>query len=303
MNDAKLENRNLEGFEARLLPVLLEVVEERAQDAPARPRVRRRTVARAAVLAVAALVGAVVAANTLAVGTDTVQVSAVDAARDPAAVEKELGSQGIEARILVVPAPDLAGTWVDLYFAPGARVDPEEWSRLLAQVGQGVDPGLPPDVYDEILDHGLNVYHREVLEIPRDVHGPMTLIAGRAWRPGDGSPLWLGGELSPIGAFWCMGLEEMDPTAAERVLENIGYRVRLYYSPQPFAAIGVDPGDGYVDLPPPRSAVFNAGFLAPTEVEIDLVPGDQVDDARVAAGIPPAGSTPPPWAPGCPVTR
>ncbi len=214
-------------------------------------------------------------------------------------MEQQLRTQGVEARILVVPVPaSVAGTWWDLYFAPGARVDPEEWSGLLAQVGQGVDPGLPPDVYDRILNAGRNVYHHEIIGIPRDVHGPLTLIAGRAPRPGE-SLSALGGELSPIGAFWCMGLERMDPVDAERAVEGLGYSVRWHYDPDPFAGVGVDPGDRYVDAPPPGSALVDAWFLGPDRVQMELVPADKADAVRSEAGTPTPGSTPPAWAPDC----
>ncbi|MDP9343722.1 MAG: hypothetical protein M3Q23_16850 [Actinomycetota bacterium] len=307
MTGSDVMHRELGGFEARLLPVLLEAVEDRASSAaggassPGRgPRVRRRIVVRAATLAVAAVVGAVVAANTLAAGADTVQVRATDAIRDPVSVEQQLREQGVDATILVVPVPaDVAGTWWDLYFAPRTNVDPEEWSRLLAQVGEGIDPGLPPDVYDQILDRGRNVYHHEVLDIPKDVHGPLTLIAGRAQRPGE-SLTGLGGELSPAGAFWCMGLERLDPSDAGRAIQGLGYGVRFYYNPQPLAPVGVDPaGDGYVDSPPPGSAITDAWFATPTEVVVDLVPADQADAVRAETGTPTPGSTPPPWGPDC----
>jgi hypothetical protein len=302
MNDSDLVDRRPEGFEARLLPMLLDAVDERsrARVAPRPRRVRRRTVVRSGALAVAALVGAVVAANTLAVGTDTVQVSAAEAVRDPAAVQRQLRDQGVDANILVVPVPTgVAGTWWDLYFRPGARVGPEEWSRLLAQVGEGIDPGLPPDVYDRILDHGRNVYHHEVLEIPKDVHGPMTLIAGRAPRDGE-SLAGLGGELSPVGAFWCLGLERMGPSGAGQAIAALGYGVRFYYNPQPFEPVGVDvEGDGYVETPPPGSAVTDAWFATPTDVVIDLVPAGQADAVRAETGTPTPGSTPPDWAPAC----
>jgi hypothetical protein len=282
--------------------MLLEAVSEGAA-APhqwRRRRSPRRKLARAGAVALAAVVAAVVAANTLAVGADTVQVRAADAVRDPAAVEQQLRAQGIDATIVVVPVPaDVDGTWWALSFAPRAQVSPEDWSRLLAQVGEGVDPGLPPQTYDDIIDAGRNVYHHQVLEIPKGVDGPMTLFAGRAPRAGE-SLAGLGGQLSPVGAFYCLGLARMEPSAAAAALSGLGYGVQLYYDPQPFAPVGVDPGDGYVGSPPAGSEVADVWFATPTDVVVELVPADQADAVRAQTGTPTPGSTPPAWAPSCP---
>jgi hypothetical protein len=244
----------------------------------------------------------VVAANTLAVGTDTVQVSASDAVRDPAGVEAELRAQGVEATILVVPVPDVvANAWWHLYFEPGASVSCQDWVRLMAQVGIGTNPScFSPEEYDHLIDHGNNVRHMPVLDIPRDVHGPMTLVAGRPSSPGEDAG-WpsLGGELSPDGAFYCLGLERLDPLAAGRVLTGLGYGVRWHFNPDPFAGVGVDPGDRYVDTPPEGSAVVDVWFLTPDRVFVELVPAHLADAARPQYGTPTSDWTPPSWAPPC----
>lgn len=303
MNGSDVMHRGLEGFEGRLLPVLLEAVDERALAVERRRRPRRRTVVRAGALAVAALVGAVIAANTLAVGTDTIQVSAADAVRDPAAVEQQLRDQGVEATILVVPVPDVvANAWWHLYFAPGAAVSCQDWVRLMAQVGTGENPScFSPEVYDKLIDHGNGVRHMPVLDIPKDVHGPMTLVAGRATEPGEetGWPS-LGGELSPDGAFYCLGLERMDPAVAGQALTDLGYDVRWHYNPQPFAGVGVDPGDRYVDAPPEGSALVDVWLFTPDRVIVELVPAELADAARPQYGTPTSDWTPPSWAPSCP---
>lgn len=276
---------HLNGFEARLLPMLLEAVEERAGQLHDRPRPSRRKVRQYAVTALAAVV-ALVIATTIAVGDDTVHVRAADAVADPQAVARELRAIGIEAEILVVPVPRVvAGTWWHLYFAPGVDVDHLEWAKLKAQVGQGV-LGFP----EETSDRGAGIYHAEVLELPADLPGPVTLVAGRAAQEGEPIATTFD-ELAPVGAFYCLHLERMAPEEAGRELAALGYRVIWVYE--------THAESHPVAEPPKGSAITSAGFRTPEVVDVRLASTEQAAEIRNIMGTPNSNSIIPAWAPSC----
>lgn len=289
MTNHDLRHRQMGGFETRLLPVLLRALEERdSVQIPRRtrsPRIVRRTVGVA--IAAASLV---VATTVLVASRDTIAVRAADAIADPAEESQDLRDAGIEARILVVPVPpSAAGTWWSLSFSPGVYVDDPVWARLKAQVGVGV-AGLP----EEVLDRGRGVFHHEVLELPRNLEGPLTLAVGRAARPGEAEAP-MDNELAPNGAFWCLGLQNMPADRAGRTLEDMGYEVVWVY--KTFEAPG---GEGHkVEAPPPGSGITTAFFRAPDVVDVRLAPEAEVEWLRLQAGTPTQGSRVPPWAPAC----
>ena len=288
MTDHDLRERR-GGFEARLLPVLVKALEERDSvqippHSPA-PRIIRRTLS---VAVAAALL--VVATSILVASQDTISVSATDAIANPNEVTQNLRDAGIEAKILVVPVPpSAAGTWWSLSFSPGVQVGDLVWAKLKAQVGVGV-AGLP----EEILDRGRGVFHQEVLELPRNLEGPLTIVVGRAARPGE-TPAPMDNELAPTGAFWCLGLENQPPERSGRMLEGMGYEVVWVY--ETFEDPG---GEGSeVDAPPRGSGITTAFFRAPDVVDIRLAPEAEIERLRLDAGTPTRGSDVPVWAPEC----
>ncbi len=289
MTDRDVRERRADGFEARLLPMLLKALEERDSPRiprrPTSPRIVRRTIG----VAVAAAF-LVVATTVLVASQNAIEVRATDAIDDPAEVTQDLRDAGIEARILIVPVPpSAAGTWWSLSFSPGTQVDDLAWAKLKAQVGVGV-AGLP----EEIRDRGRGVFHHEVLELPRNLGGPVTLSVGRAERPGEAEAP-MDNELAPNGAFWCLDLHTMPADRAGRLLEDMGYEVVWVY--QTFEGPG---GEGrQVDTPPQGSGITTAFFRAPDVVDIRLAPEADVERLRVQAGTPTQGSNVPAWAPAC----
>lgn len=289
MTDPDVQERRPDGFEARLLPMLLKALEERDSvqipRRPTSPRILRRSVG----VAVAAAF-LVVATTVLVASQSTISVSADDAIEDPAQVIQDLRDAGIEARILVVPVPpSAAGTWWSLSFSPGAQVDDLVWAKLKAQVGVGV-ARLP----EEILDRGRGVFHREILELPRNLEGPLTLSVGRAARPGEAEAP-MDNELAPNGAFWCMDLHTMAADRAGRLLQDMGHEVVWIH--ETFEGPG---GEGHqVEAPPEGSGITTAFFRAPRVVDIRLAPEAEVQRMRLQAGTPTQGGAAPDWAPAC----
>lgn len=289
MTDPDVRERRADGFEARLLPMLLKALEERDSAQiprrPTSPRIVRRTIG----VAVAAAF-LVVATTVLVASQNTISVSADDAIADPAEVIQDLRDAGIEARILVVPVPpSAAGTWWSLSFSPGVQVDDLAWAKLKAQVGVGV-AGLP----EEILDRGRGVFHHEILELPRNLRGPLTLSVGRAARPGEAEAP-MDNELAPNGAFWCLDLHAMPADRAGRLLEDMGYEVAWVY--ETFKGPG---GEGHqVDAPPQGSGITTAFLRTPDVVDVRLASEAEVERLRLQAGTPTQESNVPVWAPAC----
>lgn len=289
MTDRDVRKRQPSGFEARLLPMLLDAVEEnRVRPAPRGSTGRsplRRTAA--VVLAAAALV---VGTTVVVGGRSTVEVRAADALADPEGVVADLQEAGIEARILAVPVDrPMASTWWHLYFAPRVQVDELVWAKLKAQVGVGVAQ-LPEDIRDA----GRGIYHHEVLELPRNLPGPVTLVVGQERRPGEAEAP-MDNELAPNGAFWCLRLEDMQPERAGRVLEDLGYELVWVYD-----TFETPWGESrMVDEPPPASEITATRFRSPSVVDVRLAPQPAVEELRLAEGTPTDGADVPSWAPDC----
>lgn len=289
MTDRQVRERRPAGFEARLLPILLEAVEQNRVRPGRRPSPRRSSLRRAG--AVAMLAAALVMATTVVVrGRSTIEVRAADALADPDRVVADLREAGIEARILAVPVDgQVAGTWWHLYFEPGVQIDEVVWAKLKAQVGVGVAQ-LP----DEIRDAGRGVYHHEVLELPRDLPGPVTLIVGRERRPGEAEAP-MDNELAPNGAFWCLRLLEVQPEEARSVLEELGYEVAWVHE-----TFETPEGESrMVREPPPESGITTAWFRTPSVVDLRLAPRAEVEALRLVAGTPSDRADTPAWAPDC----
>jgi hypothetical protein len=284
MREQQVRTGALRGFEGRLLPVLVQAVEDRAgRERPRRTRSRRRIRRAGAVALVAA---GVVAATTIGVGgDDSIRVRASDAAADPEAVARELQAEGIDARILVVPVEHFeTPVWWHLWFAPGVQVDRLAWARLKAQVGVGVI-GLP----DEELDHGNGVQHRTELVLPRGLPGPVTLVVGRVARPGE--PLGaMDNELAPDGAFWCLQLDRMPPEQAIRAVKGLGYDVVL--------VLDTPARSDELEGLPPSARLTAAWFRSPKLVDLRFAT-EHVDEYRSAEGTPNEGDPVPPWSPPC----
>jgi len=289
MTDRDVRERQPGGFEARLLPMLLEAVEENRIRPARRPPARRSLLRRTAAVALTA--AALVVATTVVVGgRSTVEVGAADALADPERVVADLRKAGVEARILAVPVDrPVAGTWWHLYFAPGVQVDELVWAKLKAQVGVGVAQ-LP----EEIRDAGRGIYHHEVLELPRNLPGPVTLVVGRERRAGEAEAP-MDNELAPSGAFWCLHLEDMQPERTGKVLEDLGYEVVWVYD-----TFETPEGESRtVDDPPPASGITTAWFRSPSVVDVHLAPQAEVEELRLGEGTPTEGADVPAWTPDC----
>jgi hypothetical protein len=289
MTDRGVRKREPSGFEARMLPMLLEAVEEnRVRPASRRSSTRARIRRNGAVAVVAATV--VLATSVIVGGRTTIDVHGGDALADPDRVLADLRDAGIQARITAVPVDrPMAGTWWHLYFAPGVMVDELAWAKLKAQVGVGV-PQLP----EEIRDAGRGIYHHETLELPRNLPGPVTLVVGRERRPGEAEAP-MDNELAPNGAFWCLHLEEMQPEQAGRVLEDLGYEVVWVYE-----TFETPQGESRsVDEPPSGSGITTARFRSPSVVDVRLAPQAVLDELRLGEGTLPDGADAPSWAPEC----
>ena len=291
MTDQDLSDRAFGGFEGRLLPMLLTALEDPGarpipmppRAGPAGRRLASMTLAAALVITTAVMVS----------GRSTIEVSAADALADPEEVARELREAGIGATILVVPVPrSAAGTWWHLFFAPGTPVEEDVWAGLKAQVGVAV-AGLP----EEQRDAGRGIFHRDVLELPRNLGGPVTLVAGRARQPGE-QEAPMDNELAPDGAFWCLHLEQRTPGQAGVMLEGMGYDV--VWILDTFDAPGGN--SRIVQTPPEDFAVVIASFSRPQVIRLHLASLREAERLRRQVGTP-TGDTPiPDWAPECPAS-
>lgn len=283
-------------FEGRLLEMLLEAHADRPQgkDSGHRrgPRIGTRRVA--PLLVAGLLLGGWILASAV-VGDDTLTVDAARAAADPEAVERELQAAGIEADVRAVPTePFFRGKWVWLHFPPGVDVDPETFALLQSYVGM-LDMAWP--AVEERCPKGA-CERTAILELPRDVPGPIVLIAGRAPLPGEGGWENLGGEneLAPTGALYCYGLEGLAPAQAGRRLVDLGYRVIWRYD-----AVDTFMGSEFPDRPPPGTGIVHAWFRGPNVVDVSLVRDEHVAQQRRSVGTPvtPEDREGLTWAPSC----
>jgi hypothetical protein len=276
-------------FEDRLLEMLLEAHEERRRRVTGRRRrasMRRRGIG--ALMAATLVVGGWVAASSV-VSDDTIEVDAAAAVEDPRAVERELREAGIDADVRTVPEPDpyLRGKWIWLHFPPRVDIDPDTFALLQSYVGM-LDMGWPS--VQERCPRGIGCERTAILELPRNLPGPIVLIAGRAPRAGEEG--WKNldpmNELAPTGALYCYRLEELSPTEAGRRLDELGYRVEWRYatSGDPFWAPAGAPPNEHPDSPPPGTGLVYAWFLGPNSAELSVAPQRYVEEVRRQYGTP-----------------
>ncbi|MDQ4143925.1 MAG: hypothetical protein M3198_09325 [Actinomycetota bacterium] len=262
------------------------------QPARRRPRWRRPIVTIPMVAAFSA--SALLFASAIA-RDKVVSVSAEAALADPSGVERQLANEGIQAEVRVVPVNDfLAGKWFHLYFGPEAVVDSETLALLKSYVGE-IDYR-----YESVAEHcgptAALCERTSILEIPGSVTGPITLVVGRAARPGE--EYWArnidwSNELAPSGAFYCHRLEGRTPTEAATLLQELGYRVLWVHEEGNTS--------DEVTLPPPGAEITFAMFRAPDVVDIRTARPPSAERYKEASGTPsqryPRSSAP--WAPDC----
>jgi hypothetical protein len=286
-------------FEDRVLHMLLQAREEQLGPQPRRPRrvaLRRRRLG--ALLVAALVIGGWVVASSV-VGDATIEVDATDAIEDPHGVERELREAGIDAEGRTGPEADpyLRGKWIWLHFPPGVDVDPDTFALLQSYVGH-LHMGWPS--VQERCPRGIGCERTAILELPRDVPGPIVLIAGRAPRAGEEGwenvdPM---NELSPTGALYCHRLEELSTAEAGRRLDELGYRVIWRYAERdPF----MDARSEFPDRPPTGTALVHAWFRGPNVVDVSVVPDQHVAEQRRSVGTPvtPEDRLGLTWAPSC----
>lgn len=258
---------------------------------------RRRGVG--ALLAATLVVGGWVVASGVG-GDDTIKVDAAAAVEDPRAVERELREAGIDAEVRAVPIADpyLRRKWLWLHFPPGVDIDPDTFALLQSYVGM-LHMGWPS--VQERCPRGIGCERTAILELPRDVPGPVVLIAGRAPRAGEEGwenvdPM---NELSPTGALYCYRLEELGSAEAGHRLEELGYRVIWRYSPVDVVT-DMQPTE-FLDRPPPGTGIVHAWFRGPNVVDVSLVRDEHVAQQRRSIGTPvtPEDRLGLAWAPSC----
>jgi hypothetical protein len=250
------------GFEASLLPMLLEALEERRT----RPDMQvseavthRRIINRKYVLALAATAATAIAIvvpvitddplrGALAIERhgDTIHVTVEDAAADPEAMTNDLRAEGLPAKVEVVPvSPSLEGNWVSI-------------------VNDNLDAGYNDPRFSEVFSQITK--RPNVLELPADFSTPFTLVVGRPAEAGERYQTALGTDVD--GAYACLGLAGMTPEQAHEKLTSDGYEPVWYYehSDMPYSEI--------VDDPPSGKTIFAAAFLGPTTVGVHTADSD-----------------------------
>lgn len=283
------------GFEERLLLMLKDAVEEASasdQGTPTgnakRPSRRR---ARFVLLATAltALTGAGLLAGSAIGGRQVVVVGGFEALRDPGAVERQLRDAGIDATIVEVPLPSTRdpegywqGRWWWITVDRPADLTQEEFDRLYEQVGVLSRPNID----------STDVEDTRLLELPK-MPGHITLFVGREVPAGQSTVFEYDriNELSPVGAFYCLGIDPNDPETLGAALESRGYRVMWTLESE-------NHGTG-VAAPPADTVATWAWLQSPDLVDIRLAPsGRGAAKYQSAEGTFPLGETPP-WAPPC----
>jgi len=250
-------------FEERLIPMLRDAVTQGVPATSRRPR-RTRVLILAATIGVV-LVGALLGGGAAIGRRELVMVNGSEAIADPSQVEAELQQAGIDADIIPVPLPSTPshywqGRWWWLTFDGPSDLDEEEHGRLFTQVGLGSSlPGDQPQIENAT-----------TLEIPKGIEAKMTLYVTFEV-PRDSFTVDAYdriNELSPIGAFRCLGLDPDDPVGMGRTLSAIGYEVLWLFEPA-----GNRGGAGYGEVvePPDGTAATWAWFRSPTVVDVRLM--------------------------------
>lgn len=252
-------------YEGRAVFTQIEDRMARVQPARKRPRWRRPTVT---IPVFVVLSGTALLFASAIAGDKVVTVSAQEALNDPRAVERHLGSEGIDADIKVVPVKDdLVGKWFHLYLEPSGDINAETFALLKSYVGE-IDYRHEA-VAKRCGPTAAECERTAILELPGSVKGPITLVVGRAAEPGE--EYWArnidwGNELAPSGALYCFALEEETPHKAQETLQAAGYEVIFNYetkeSSAEVATIPAGTAITSASLRDTRTAVLN---LAPEQ--------------------------------------
>lgn len=266
------DEKNLSGFESRLLPALVEAVEERRESLPHRARpslLRRRWPAIAVVVGAAVLVTIVLpivsddprrGALAVAQHGDTLYLRVEDALADPEAMTNDLQAAGLDARVELIPVgPSSVGVWVYVVNDSTTGYNDPRFIDLFRQMYPEEDEGTAQ----------AGIPHTRVLEVPADFSTPITLQVGRAAADGE---TWVMShtrdtpdETRPGGILYC--LQDLDPPEADRILQELGYEVDWSYSRSP------NYGEALSD--PPSGKVIVYGELAgPDVLRVDTVDPD-----------------------------
>lgn len=271
------DEKTLRGFEARLLPALLEAIEERRDSIPEQesvPHHDRGSLLRGwpaiAVVAGAAVLLAIVVPvvsddplrGALAVTRhgDTLYLRVDDASADPKAMTNDLRAAGLGATVEVIPVgPSSVGMWVDV--VDDSRTgdsDPRSidlWRQMYPEEDEGTEQaGIP---------------RARILEVPADFSTPIILRVGRA---AEDDEQWVMAhqrdvpdESQPGGVLYC--LRDLDPPEADRVLRELGYVVDWSYSRSP------NYGES-VSEPPSGKVIVYGELLGPNILKVETVDPD-----------------------------
>jgi hypothetical protein len=222
--------RRLLHFEEELLTMVLDAAKTREVSVPESPPtegkrswLRRRWIAVAAAtfLATAAIVLVPALSDDLLGGAlaierhgDVLRVWVKDAAADPQAMTNDLRASGIDAEVVSVPAvPNDVGRWIE------AEYDVREATGLFSHSKGGIEPIS--------IQVARNV---KVLRIPAEFSTWIRLAVGRPAEPGEDYVEGGGqNELMENGALECLGLDEMSPSRAEKVLARFDYELIWAY--------------------------------------------------------------------------
>lgn len=251
-----------EGFESRLLTVVLTAAAEQRAKARSMPRRSPRKLSRVAAVAAAALtlttVGLVaeslqtdpLRSGALAVerGSDVTSIRLVDAATRPSDIERGLRAAGLDVVVMAEPVtPEAEGLWRSVLF----------------------EDQVPEAVIDDIERQLVGGAGAEVLRLPNAYQGTITLTVGRPAARGE---LYLNtgtNLLAPGQPLHCAGLHDLAPAAARDVFAGLGYEVQWVRE------TAVEAQE--VDQPPPGQIVW-AYPRSPGIINVRVAPpGEPID--------------------------
>ena len=194
--------------------------------------------------------------------------------------------------VTIVPVPltkgpdaENKGRWWWVTIDRPNQLTQEEFIRLKEQVGLLVGPGNPaarnPDPSSP-----------HILELPK-LSGHVTLFVGYEVPAGEFTVDTFDriNELSPVGAFYCLGVDPDDPSALGAVLEARGYSVMWTFES--------GNAGSRVAEPPPDTVATWAWLRGPGLADIRIAPaGSEGEQYQAAEGTFPLGVTPP-WSQPC----
>jgi hypothetical protein len=253
-------------------------VRKRANARRTRSRISAGAVA--AVIAIATtgfLVSGFIGGEPATGGRKLIRVDGLEALHHHEAVEGQLRAEGVDASIVAVPLRD-EGLWWWVTVDRPEELTVQEFEALRAQLGSG---GVHFDPQNT-----------SVLELPK-MPGHITLFVGEG-TPKDQfsvSRYDRFNELSPLGTFYCLGIDPNDPSALGDAIEARGYEIKWT----------LESGNhGHeVASPPSGTSATWAWLSAPGYVDMRISPaGREAEEQQRAAGTY-AGGLQPPWARPC----